>query len=109
MHSMRSWGLEPGQIEPFLALEDVMNDQGAAEALVQNISARMNGSQFGIILVRWQNGMGHAMVIESKFFYVKSNCSTDLGSLIGNLDFRHSTVWKNNFHASLILREINFG
>ena len=65
---MRSWGLEPGQIEPFLALEDVMNDQGSAEALVQNISARMIGCQFGIILVRWQNGMGHAMVIESKFF-----------------------------------------
>ena len=35
---------------------------------------------------------------------------TDLGNLSGNFDFILSTVWKfNNFPATLILREINFG
>ena len=34
---------------------------------------------------------------------------TDLGSLIGNLDFGYFTVWIfSNFPATLILREINF-
>ena len=35
---------------------------------------------------------------------------TDMGSLIGNFDCVHSTVWKlSNLPAALILREINFG
>ena len=36
--------------------------------------------------------------------------STDLGSLIGNFDCGHSTVWKHStFPATLIFGEINVG
>ena len=65
---MNAWDLFfAGYEKTFLDLEDCMNDNGC-EGLIEKMIERLEDgdSQFGILLVIWQNSMGHAMVIESK-------------------------------------------
>ena len=64
---MKSWGLTPdGSAEPFLDVAASMCDVSSSQSIIRHLHNRLHGNQFGIVLVIWRNGIGHAMVVESK-------------------------------------------
>ena len=64
---MKNWGLTPdGGVEEFLDVAGSMCDVQSSQSIIEHLHNRLHGNQFGIIVVSWRNGMGHAMVVESK-------------------------------------------
>ena len=69
-HSLQSWGLEHGPVGDFITPDDIMEDPGSCANFVDLVKVALEscGATFGIILVYWTNGNGHAMVVESEPF-----------------------------------------